>query len=210
MHETPDEWHKTAKARLNILARFERDCERLSKERPDDESRRVFFCFACDPYQPTEGKWHFTRQGIEIAAKHGIKVDVLTKGDKNLIVQDFQLMREAKTHFGMTLSFINDESRKEWEPMASSVQDRMETLKKAHDMGIYTWVSMEPVIKPDEALEVIRQAHGYVDFWKVGKLNHNKSIEQSINWTRFREDVVSLLTSFNCKYYIKEDLRNAV
>ena len=29
---------------------------------------------------------------------------------------------------------------------------------------------MEPVIIPQEALEVIRQAHDYVDFWKVGKL----------------------------------------
>jgi DNA repair photolyase len=194
----------------DVLTRFEEDCKRLSHERIDDENRRVFFYFLSDPYQPLEAILHITRQGIQIASKYGIKVDVLTKGDKNLIVQDFQLMREANTHFGMTLSFINDESRKEWEPMASSVQDRMETLKKAHDMGIYTWVSMEPVIKPDEALEVIRQAHGYVDFWKVGKLNHHKDIEQSINWTRFREDAISLLTSFNCKYYIKEDLRNAV
>jgi DNA repair photolyase len=211
MHETPDEWHKTAKARCeDVLTKFERDCERLSKKRPDNESRRVFFYFLSDPYQPLEEKLHVTRQGIEIAARHGIKVDILTKGDRKLIEQDFQLMRDAKTHFGMTLSFINDESRKEWEPMASSVQDRLDTLQKAHDMGIYTWVSMEPVIKPDEALEVIRQAHGYVDFWKVGKLNHNKAIEQSINWPQFREDATKLLDSLGCKYYIKEDLRNAV
>ena len=66
-------------------------------------------------------------------------------------------------------------------------------------MGIYTWVSMEPVIIPDEALEVIRAAHSYVDFWKVGKLNHNKEVEQSVDWPKFREDAVSLLESFGSK-----------
>lgn len=211
MHKSPEEWHNAAKARSDsILTLFERDCVELAKRHIDSETHRVLFCFTSDPYQPIEGKLHITRQCIAIAAKYGIKIDVLTKGNFELISQDFKLMLDSDTHFGMTLSFINDESRKEWEPMASPVQDRLKTLKMAHDMGIYTFVSMEPVINPDEALEVIRQAHGYVDFWKVGKLNHNKPIEQRINWTRFREDVISLLTSCNCKYYIKEDLRNAV
>ena len=95
-------------------------------------------------------------------------------------------------------------------PMASTVLSRLNILRKAHEMGIYTWVSMEPVIIPDEALEVIRQAHDYVDFWKVGKLNHNKEVERSIDWPQFRDDTTALLDSFGSKYYIKEDLRKAV
>lgn len=89
------------------------------------------------------------------------------------------------------------------------VQSRLNILRKAHEMGIYTWVSMEPVIIPDEALEVIRQAHDYVDFWKVGKLNHNKEVERNIDWPQFRDNATALLGSFGSKYYIKEDLRNA-
>ena len=81
--------------------------------------------------------------------------------------------------------------------------------RKAHEMGIYTWVSMEPVIIPDEALEVIRKAHDYVDFWKVGKLNHNKAVEQSVDGPKFRDDATALLEHYGCKYYIKEDLRKA-
>lgn len=81
---------------------------------------------------------------------------------------------------------------------------------KAYEMGIYTWVSMEPMIIPQEALEVIRQAHDYVDFWKVGKLNHNKEVERSIDWAKFRDDATALLESFGSEYYIKEDLRKAV
>jgi DNA repair photolyase len=82
--------------------------------------------------------------------------------------------------------------------------------ERAHEMGIYTRVSMEPVIIPDEALEVIRLAHSYVDFWKVGKLNHNKEVERSIDWPKFRDNATALLDSFGSRYYIKEDLRKAM
>ena len=211
MHKKPEEWHTAARARgENVLALFERDCVRLAKERADDENRRVLFCFLSDPYQPLESELHLTRRGISVAARHGIKVDILTKGDGALIEQDLPLMLASQTHLGITLSFINDASRREWEPMASTVQSRLNILRKAHDMGIYTWVSMEPVIIPQEALEVIRQAHSYVNFWKVGKLNHNKEVERSIDWPQFRDNAIALLDSFGSRYYIKEDLRKAV
>ena len=68
---------------------------------------------------------------------------------------------------------------------------------------------MEPVIVPQEALEVIRKAHDYVDFWKIGKLNHNKEIESKIDWVKFRVDATTLLNQYKCDYYLKEDLRKA-
>ena len=76
-------------------------------------------------------------------------------------------------------------------------------------MGIYTWVSMEPVIVPSEALRVIELAHEFVDFWKVGKLNHNRDVEKTVDWPKFRADVTVTLKKYNCQSYIKEDLRNA-
>ena len=90
-----------------------------------------------------------------------------TEGDGALIKRDLPLMLGSQTLLGITLSFINDASRHEREPMASTVQSRLNILRKAHEMGIYTWVSMEPVIIPDEALEVIRLAYSDVEFWKV-------------------------------------------
>ena len=58
-------------------------------------------------------------------------------------------------------------------------------------------------------LRILRKAHDYVDFWKVGKLNHNKAVEQSVDWPKFRKDATALLERYGCKYYIKEDLRKA-
>ena len=53
------------------------------------------------------------------------------------------------------------------------------------------------------------QAGGRVDFWKVGKLNHNKAVEQSALGPKFRAAATALLEHYGCEYYIKEDLRKA-
>ena len=38
---------------------------------------------------------------------------------------------------------------------------------------------------------VCSQSSGCVDFWKVGKLNHNKAVEQSVGWPKFRDDATA-------------------
>ena len=53
------------------------------------------------------------------------------------------------------------------------------------------------------------QAGACVDFWKVGKLNHNEAVEQSALGPKFRAAATALLEHYGCKYYIKEDLRKA-
>jgi DNA repair photolyase len=204
MHKTSRDWHERAVPRKDVLRLFEIDAKILS-----GDHRRVLFCFLSDPYQPLESMERLTRRGIEIAHKHNLKIDILTKGDMMLISEDLPLMKQADVHLGITLSFINDDTRRKWEPHASSVEDRFAILMKAHAAGIYTWVSMEPVIETKEALDVIRRAHSFVDYWKIGKLNHNKSIEATVDWQEFREDVEALLVSFGAKYYIKDDLRKA-
>ena len=53
------------------------------------------------------------------------------------------------------------------------------------------------------------QAGGRVDFRKVGKLNHDKAVEQSVVCPKFRDDATALLEHYGCNYYIQEDLRKA-
>ena len=43
-----------------------------------------------------------------------------------------------------------------------------------------------------------------VNFWKIGKLNHNKKIENTVNWEKFLRDVRLLLN--DQLHYIKSDL----
>ena len=207
MRKTLDTWHSVATARKDVVELFEKDAIWLSQNRPDNESRRVLFCFLSDPYQPLESKLHVTRKCLEIAKKHGIKIDVLTKGSFARVSKDLDLMASAGSRLGVTLSFVTDRKRKEWEPLASSVADRLKLLKLAHSKGIYTWVSVEPVIDPVEALTVIDRAHEFVNFWKVGKLNHNKEVEDAVDWHQFYIDVRAKLKQYKANFYIKKDLR---
>lgn len=208
MKKSPEEWHDSARARSeNVLELFEKDCAKLAKDGRTDE--RVLFSFLSDPYQPLEGELHLTRRALEIAERYGIKCDVLTKGRYGLVCDDLPLMARTGTRLGVSLSFCNDSLREKWEPFASSVASRQMLLRKAHDLGIFTWVSVEPVIDPNEALGAIRSVFADVDLFKVGKLNHNKEIEETVDWPRFRADVIELLESHGCKYFIKDDLLKA-
>jgi hypothetical protein len=71
-------------------------------------------------------------------------------------------------------------------------------------MGIFTWVSVEPVVDPAEAIKVVETLRGEVDLWKIGKLNHDREREASIDWHRFLMDVEAALEGHH--YLIKKDL----
>jgi len=117
------------------------------------------------------------------------------------------LFGECGTELGVTLCFVNDDLHQQWEPYAASVAERISLLKTAHKAGIHTWISLEPVIDPAEALQVIKKMYPYVRFWKIGKLNHNKDFENTVDWRKFRIEAETLLKEKGVAYYIKEDLR---
>ena len=120
---------------------------------------------------------------------------------------DFDLLKQYGFQFGTTLVFTSERLRSYWEPNAATVVSRIEAIRRAHDLGIYTWVSVEPVIDPHEAMSVIEKLYDVVDFWKIGKLNHMRKVEALVDWHMFYENVTALLESFRAKYYIKNDLR---
>jgi hypothetical protein len=71
-----------------------------------------------------------------------------------------------------------------------------------------SWIAnqLTLVIEPDQALEVIEVLHERVDFWKVGKINHNKELEAAHDWGKFREGVTELLDKHGANYYLKRSL----
>ena len=65
------------------------------------------------------------------------------------------------------------------------------------------------VAEVDGLYRSVRNAHDYVEFLKVGKLNHNQAVEQSALGPKFRAAAIALLERYGCKHYIREDLRKA-
>ena len=203
MRTSHDSWYSCVVPRADVLKKLEADARELA-----GDPRRVLLSFLSDPYQPADDVHQLTRNALRILGEHDMKAQILTKGGTRAC-RDFDLMKRHDVHLGVSLSFITDSLRKEWEPDAASVEDRIELLQRARREGIYTWVSVEPVIVPEEALGVIRKLIRTVDFWKIGKLNHMAAIEAKIDWVAFRESAVALLKKSKAKFYIKNDLRAA-
>jgi len=116
---------------------------------------------------------------------------ILTKGGM-LAAKDYDLYG-PNDEFGVTLTFDNDVDSLQWEPGAALPADRIAALKEAHSRGIPTRVSCEPVIDPAQTLNLIESTYEFVDFFWVGKLNHNAKLERTINWLKFRNDAEALL-----------------
>jgi DNA repair photolyase len=120
---------------------------------------------------------------------------ILTKGGM-LAAKDFDLYG-PNDWFGVTLTFDNDADSQKNEPRAALWSDRIRALKEAHDRGIHTWVSLEPVLYPEQTLHLIELTHEIVDQFRVGKLNHCPDKEKQIDWPKFRGDAEVMLQLYD-------------
>lgn len=172
------------------------------------EKRPILLSFTTDPYQTLDVKYQLTRDAIKILHKHHLKVSILTKGGKRS-ERDFDLLSKNKdlSEYGTTLVFVDEIMRAKIEPGAAPVKERIDALKKAHKLGIRTYVSLEPVWFPEDALKFIDITNKFVDLFKVGKLNYNPQ-QYNVNWTVFRTDVIEKLKGYGVDFYIKKDLEN--
>jgi DNA repair photolyase len=187
--------------RKDILDRVERDAKVFQLKQ---HTGPVLLCFTCDPYQPIDERFQITRKTIQILHSHKITIMLLTKGGKRA-ERDFDLLT-SQDWFGITLTCLDNILSQKWEPAAAWPEERIASLIKAHEKGIKTWISLEPVLYPDTVMEIIKKTHAFVDNFKVGTLNYHPHT-QNIDWHKFAVEVNDLLNSLNCNYYLKEDLR---
>lgn len=190
------EWSANPKPKKNILARLEKDAKKMA-----GDPRSILLCFTSDPYQSDEAA-AMTRRALNILKHYNLTATVLTKAGM-AAAEDFDILKRNDWQFGTTLSYTSHKLWKQWENGAADPESRMRAIKDAHYQGIKTWISVEPVMDAEEALLLIDIMSDYVDFWKIGKMNHRKL---DIDWPKFREDAAKLLDSLGAKYYIKREL----
>lgn len=192
-----------SKPRDGVLNKFFEDAKELEIR---NENRPVLLSFTTDPYQTLDVKCQLTREAIKILHNHDLKVSILTKGGKRS-ERDFDLLSKNRelSEYGTTLVFIEEKMRAKIEPGAAPIQERIDALKKAHKLGIRTYVSLEPVWFPEDALKFIDMTYKFVDLFKVGKLNYNPQ-QFNVNWNIFRTDVIEKLKGYDADFYIKNDL----
>jgi len=192
------DFHSTISVRKNIL-------ESLLKEAQFYKDKEVLLCFTCDPYQPIAIETGITRKAIEILQSQKIIVNILTKAGMKSTV-DFDLLSTQKSKYGATLTFIDKDQSLKYEQKAALPEERFKALEIAHNMGIETWVSLEPVIDIEQTFEIVKITADFVDTFKVGKWNYDKKAKE-INWKDFRKKIVDLFKKKKVNFYIKKDLR---
>lgn len=202
--------------KADILARVERDCERIERAGGwPEENGPVLLCFTGDPYP--FGRFDLQAVTDEVIVRLGVVGVPVTVLSKNGVAVKDRVAGRGPILFtpeqvtvatSIVFADLPDSAAVDWEVNAPHVYYRWQALEVAHRYGFRTWVSVEPVIDPDEALEVIRHGLelGCVGHYRIGPLNHHPHAA-TVDWPRFGERLAEVLVETGARYYLKHDMR---
>ena len=133
-----------------------------------------------DPYQPVERKYKLTRKILEKLIPLQPNLDIMTRSD--LVLRDIDLLKQFKPCIvALSLSTLDDTTRKELEPRAPSVNKRIDTLKKLHEAGIQTVLFVSPIFTEiTNWQEIINRTKNFVDEYWFENLNLYPSIRGNV------------------------------
>jgi DNA repair photolyase len=190
----------------NALELLEKELPRLKKK-----IKRVFLCFATDPFMyQVEEVTVLTLEILKRLNQDSIKTVLITKGVYPAqITNTMQFNNENE--YGITIVSLSEEFREQYEPHAAPIKERIEALRKLHNAGLKTWVSMEPYPTPNMIQQDIRdllQEMGFVDKIIFGKWNYNRQTSAFIHSKQFYNsmayEVVRFCRTHSIDVHIKE------
>jgi DNA repair photolyase len=194
LHTDREKFHSVVELRKGIVEAVKKQIDR-----ENIHGKLIHLCFTCDAY-PHRMDNSATREIIKIIKDTGNHVQILTKSIE--AVRDFDLL-DSEDWFGVTIS-CNTPMAVKTEPNTSNPFSRLLALQKAHDLGIKTWLSCEPVLEAEAIYKLITDYGDAYDKIKIGKLNYYPS---NINWVEFGRECERLCIEYSRNYYIKDDLR---
>lgn len=156
-----------------------------------------------DAYQPLERKYGLMRGILKNLIPLQPEIWVLTKSD--LVTRDIDLFRKLKKiSVGLSISLLNDKTRKEVEPFAPSIEKRINALKELRKAGIKNFLFISP-LWPEltDWREIVEKTKDFVDEYWFENLNLYPSIWLNIQrWLKKYHH--SLLNKFQEIYWGKE------
>jgi len=200
--KTYDDWCKP-KIVTNALELLEKE---IPKHKKNIDS--VHLCFTTDPFMyGYDDICSLSLKIIKLLNDNEIKCTALSKG-----VLPIELAALSKRNeYGITLISLNEKFRTRIEPAAAPAIERINSLKKLHDAGMKTWVSIEPYPTPniiDQNFYEILNAISFVDKIIFGRLNYNALVSQYKDakgyFNSLSEMVIEFCLKRNIEYYIKK------
>ncbi len=116
----------------------------LSEELVKKEKGVVRIGSVTDPYQKAEREFKITRKCLEQMNKKDFPAIIQTKS--GLVTEDVDLFREMDIDIGLTITSMDENFRKKFEPGAPSISSRLSAIKELKEEGIGVWVFIGPLL----------------------------------------------------------------
>ncbi len=118
--------------------------KKVSEEADGKDKGMVRIGSVTDPYQEAEREYKLTRRCLKQLSDHGFSVLIQTKS--GMVKRDIDLLREMESDVGFTITSLDDDFRKRFEPDSPPVVDRLSAIKELKEEGIDVWVFVGPLL----------------------------------------------------------------
>ncbi|MCI8486798.1 MAG: radical SAM protein [Clostridia bacterium] len=134
------------------------------------ENKNVFLSSVTDCYNKFEEKYELTRKILKQLVNANCYLSISTKS--KLILRDLDLLKQIKNiTVSMSINTLDEDFRKDMDD-ASSIQERLNTLKELHKNGIHTVLFMSPIFPYiTNFKEIIEVSKEYIDEYWFENLN---------------------------------------
>lgn len=134
------------------------------------ENKNVFLSSVTDCYNKFEEKYELTRKILKQLVNANCYLSISTKS--KLILRDLDLLKQMKNiTVSMSINTLDEDFRKDMDN-ASSIQERLNTLKELHKNGIHTVLFMSPIFPYiTNFKEIIEVSKEYIDEYWFENLN---------------------------------------
>jgi DNA repair photolyase len=130
-------WGTFVDVRVNAPEVLEREVRRKP-------AGAVMLSSVCDGWQPLEAKYGVSSRCVEILARQGWHVRILTKG--GLVGRVLPTLEGKPADIGVTVTAWDERLREAIEPGASPTRERLEMLAEAAERGIAVWAFLGPFL----------------------------------------------------------------
>ena len=137
----------------------------------------------------------------------GIPCTVLTKGI--LPIELATLSHENA--YGITLVSLNEEFRNQFEPNSAPYVERLEALRKLHELGCNTWVSIEPYPTPnliEQQINDVLNAVRFADKIIFGRMHYNKKVSAYKAYKKYYNELSEKVVEYCKKHDIECHIKN--
>lgn len=158
---------KCFKDELDALEVFKKE---LDANKEELQKHGLFFTFTSDPFLKETRELNI--RAIDYAIERAVPCKILTKRADISFPGSWHHYDHLRSRlaFGFTLT-----GHDELEPGASTNAERIEAMRKLHEMGFKTFASIEPVIDIFKSEKMIEQTLDCCDLYKIGLLSGKKN-----------------------------------